>query len=169
MSVATTRGYSFRLAVTGCHPKPPDYSASNALTLMVEAELTPFEAVPTSRGGAGYLRAREMNLHSLPWPIEELEGLGALEVEMKVTLSYFIEPNPSARGWTKRYLYESHGLRFDIKRPFEDDEDFVERINLKARAEEDASKLCVQRRRLAHWANESKSRVLAQRSLARTG
>jgi hypothetical protein len=114
------------------------YSVSNALTLVVEAELTPFEAVPSNSGGIGYLRAREMNLHSLPWPTAELEGLGALEVEMKVTLSYFIEPNPSARGWTKRYLYESHGLRFDIKRPFEDDEDFVERINLKARAEEDA-------------------------------
>lgn len=38
----------------------------------------------------------------------------------------------------RAYLYESHGLRFDIKRPFEDDDDFVERVNLKARAEEDA-------------------------------
>jgi hypothetical protein len=30
---------------------------------------------------------------------------------MRVTLSYFIEPNPSSRGRSK-YSYESHGLRF---------------------------------------------------------
>lgn len=114
------------------------YSASNALTLLIEGQFTPFEAARTPTGGIGALRAREMNLHRLPWPMEELDGLGALDVEMRITLSYFIEPNPSARGWTKRYLYESHGLRFDIKRPFEDDNDFIERINLKARAAEDA-------------------------------
>jgi hypothetical protein len=79
-----------------------------------------------------------MNLHTLPWPIEELNILGATQVEMRVTLSYFVEPNPSARGWSKRYLYESHGLRFDVKRPLESDADFLERINLRARAEEDA-------------------------------
>lgn len=76
--------------------------------------------------------------HSLPWPIDELNALGEIQVEMRVTLSYFVEPNPSSRGWTKRYMYESHGLRFDVKRPHEDDQAFVGRINLKARAEEDA-------------------------------
>jgi Subtilase family len=113
------------------------WSASNALTLLVEAEITPFEGVRDTNGRITRFRAREMNLHALPWPIEELEFLGATQVEMRVTLSYFVEPNPSARGWTKRYLYESHGLRFDVKRPLESDADFLERINLKARAEED--------------------------------
>ena len=37
---------------------------------------------------------------------------------MRVTLSYFIEPNPSQRG-NSRYRYQSHGLRFDVKRPTE--------------------------------------------------
>jgi hypothetical protein len=113
------------------------WSASNALTLMVEAEITPFESVANPNGRITHFRAREMNLHALPWPTDELEALGAAEVEMRVTLSYFIEPNPSARGWTKRYLYESHGLRFDAKRAHESDADFLARINLKARAEED--------------------------------
>jgi hypothetical protein len=114
------------------------YSASNALTLLIEGELTPFEAVQGDEGSITRFRAREMNLHPLPWPTRELDQLGEMNVEMKVTLSYFIEPNPSARGWTKRYLYESHGLRFDMKRPLEDDRGFLERVNLRARAEEDA-------------------------------
>ena len=114
------------------------YSAGNALTLIAEDEIIPFEAVTDDRGRVLRFHAREMNLHSLPWPIDELNALGELPVEMRVTLSYFVEPNPSSRGWTKRYIYESHGLRFDVKRPHEDDQAFVGRINLKARAEEDA-------------------------------
>lgn len=113
------------------------WSAANALTLVAESELIPFEGVMDQAGRIVRFRAREMNLHSLPWPIDELDQLGATPVELRVTLSYFIEPNPSARGWTRRYLYESHGLRFDVKRPLESDADFLERINLKARAEED--------------------------------
>lgn len=35
---------------------------------------------------------RDMNLHSLPWPKDELEALQDTPVEMRITLSYFIEP-----------------------------------------------------------------------------
>ena len=55
-----------------------------------------------------------MHLHDLPWPRDVLEDLGETPVEMRVTLSYFIEPNPSRRGHRSRYRYESHGLRFDV-------------------------------------------------------
>ncbi len=79
---------------------------------------------------------KEMNLHRLPWPLEELEALGDTQVEMRVTLSYFIEPNPSARGITSRYRYESHSLRFDVKRPLESDNEFRWRINLAAKEAE---------------------------------
>ena len=72
-----------------------------------------------------------MHLHELPWPKDELEALGATPVEMTVTLSYFIEPNPSARG-RSRYRYESHGLRFDVKRPTEDLARFRARVNAAA-------------------------------------
>ncbi len=47
---------------------------------------------------------------------------------MRVTLSYFIEPNPSERGFSARYRYESHGLRYDVKRPAESGADFRARI-----------------------------------------
>ncbi len=39
-----------------------------------------------------------MRLHRLPWPKEVLEQLGGLEVRMRVTLSYFIEPSPGSEA-----------------------------------------------------------------------
>ena len=84
---------------------------------------------------------REMHLHSLPWPQEALMNLGETPVEMRVTLSYFIEPSPGIveRGAGGRYRYESHGLRFDVKRPEEKPDDFRARINQRVRDEEDGS------------------------------
>jgi hypothetical protein len=87
-------------------------SASNSLAMIVQEQLHPF-----TREGSAEPKTREIHLHRLPWPLDELEALGDETVEMRVTLSYFIEPNPSARGGRSRYRYESHGLRFDAKRP----------------------------------------------------
>jgi hypothetical protein len=56
---------------------------------------------------------------------------------MRVTLSYFIEPNPARRGWKKRYQYASHGLRFDVKGPTESVPEFRKRLNESALAEEE--------------------------------
>ena len=54
---------------------------------------------------------------------------------MRVTLSYFVEPNPGERGWANKYRYASHGLRFDAKRPLENLDSFQQRINQQARDE----------------------------------
>jgi len=81
-----------------------------------------------------------MHLHRLPWPLTELEQLGETQVQMRVTLSYFIEPNPSERGFRSRYRYESHGLRFDVKRPLESEDEFRARINAAARDEEEGTR-----------------------------
>jgi hypothetical protein len=104
------------------------WSVENSLTMVCEERLHPFK-----REQGKEPSMRDMNLHRLPWPLEELEALGQTEVEMRVTLSYFIEPNPSARGVKSRYRYESHGLRFDVKRPSESEEAFRARINVAAR------------------------------------
>lgn len=88
----------------------------------------------------GKYRARDMNLHHIPWPREALEELGATRVEMKVTLSYFVEPNPGERGWLRRYSYASHGLRFDVKTPTETLDQFRRRINRIAFEEERGDK-----------------------------
>lgn len=104
-------------------------SASNALTLVAESAIHPYERDGQSSSG----KAREMNLHELPWPIEQLTDLGETQVQLRVTLSYFVEPNPSSRGWTGRYVYPSHGLRFAIRRPEESIDSFRQRINTQAR------------------------------------
>jgi hypothetical protein len=49
-------------------------------------------------------------------------------VTVRVTLSYFIEPSPGRRGWTRKFRYASHGLRFAIHGPLESDTDFRKRI-----------------------------------------
>ena len=108
------------------------WSVGNSLTMVVEESLHPFKREPNS-----VPTFRDMHIHDLPWPRDVLERLGETQVEMRVTLSYFIEPNPSRRGDSSRYRYESHGLRFDVKRPPESIDDFRKRINLAARDEEE--------------------------------
>ncbi|WP_404326299.1 S8 family peptidase [Cobetia sp. UIB-001] len=100
------------------------WSFNNSLTLISQETIKPYKKQPSKDPSMN-----EMNIHHLPWPLEELEALGETEVEMRVTLSYFIEPSPSARGVTSRYRYESHGLRFEVKRPYESEQDFRNRIN----------------------------------------
>jgi hypothetical protein len=100
------------------------YSKENAVTLVFEGEIQPFQF------DSGTARTHEMHLHHLPWPIEVLQGLGEADVTMHVTLSYFVEPSPGRRGWTSStsHRYQSHGLRFDVIRPTEDDQTFLRRL-----------------------------------------
>ena len=105
-------------------------SASNDATLMIEDALLPFRRENSS------IKTRDMHLHRLPWPREELLALSHQEVELRVTLSYFIEPNPGERGWTRRHRYASHGLRLAVKRSLETVQQFRQRINRAAEAEE---------------------------------
>ena len=109
------------------------WSAGNSLTLIVEDVVHPYKK------DASKVITRDMNLHAIPWPKEELEALQDVKVQMRVTLSYFIEPNPSARGTNSKYHYPSHRLRFDVKRSLESSEDFVARINAAIQQEEDGA------------------------------
>lgn len=102
-------------------------SASDSLTLVVQSEISPFV------NG----KMCEMNLHELPWPSDVLSELDQQEVELRVTLSYFIEPNPARRGWVGKYRYASHGLRFDVKSPTESIDEFRKRRNMKALEEKE--------------------------------
>lgn len=68
------------------------WSVKNSLTLVAEDSLYPYRK---TRDG---IKTRDLNLHALPWPLEQLQELQDTQVELRVTLSYFIEPNPSARG-----------------------------------------------------------------------
>ena len=102
-------------------------SADDAVTLIAQDAIRPYT------GG----KMREIHLHDLPWPDAVLADLGDTQVELRVALSYFVLPNPSRRGWTSRFRYASHGLRFDIRRATESREEFRQRLNQLARAEDE--------------------------------
>lgn len=108
------------------------WSAGNAATLIVEESLQPYDKVD------GTLKTKDMHLHRLPWPTEVLRDLGEIDVRMRITLSYFIAPSPGRRGWTRKHRYQSHGLRFEVKRPLETDADFHKRISKAAWDEDEA-------------------------------
>ena len=105
-------------------------SQPNDVTLVIESAMQPFFLDGST------IKTRDMILHDLPWPAGTLEALGEEQVQLRVTLSYFVEPNPGERGWTKRHRYASHGLRFAVKRPEEDLDTFRGRINAAAQEED---------------------------------
>jgi hypothetical protein len=75
-----------------------------------------------------------MHLYNLPWPTEVLrDQLADTDVQMRITLSYFIEPGPGEVGWDNRYRYPSHGLRFVLNGPGESEDEFIRRVNDQAR------------------------------------
>lgn len=112
------------------------WTLRNSVTLVTQETLRPFAR---SKPGAPHLE--QMRLYELPWPRQALWELGEADVELRVTLSYFIEPNPSRRGGTSRYRYESHGLRFDMNRANERPGHFRRRINAAVQDEEGGAEI----------------------------
>jgi hypothetical protein len=107
------------------NPEMLFYSAQNNLTLVAEDTIRPF-----FEDEDGTIKSFDIKFHELPWPREALEALPFdTPIEMRVTLSYFIEPSPGERGWERKYGYPSHGLRFKVIRPTETLEQFKLRIN----------------------------------------
>jgi hypothetical protein len=107
------------------------YSASNNLTLIAQDSLQPFFKDQDNGGG---VKTQDIKFHSLPWPRDALLALPLdTQIQMRVTLSYFVEPSPGERGWDRKYGYASHGLRFKVIRPTENLDEFKLRINAQAR------------------------------------
>jgi len=98
-------------------------SVQNRVCLVAQETLQPYQAVK----GDG--KMNEMMIFALPWPKEALFAWAETPVRLKVTLSYFIEPSPSRRGWLNRYRYASHSLRFDLRRKTESVSEFNKRVN----------------------------------------
>lgn len=111
------------------------YSASHALTLISQDSLQPF-IKDADASNSDHPKLNEMRLYKLPWPNQVLQQLPPeMEVKLRVTLSYFIEPNPGRRGYRQRYSYQSHGLRFGVIRPGQSLANFRASINRKANEE----------------------------------
>jgi len=107
-------------------------SSLNDATIVTEERIRPF------RREGSKVKSHHMNLHKLPWPHDELQALGGANVDLRITLSYFVEPNPGERGWQRRHRYQSHGLRFTLKLSSEELGEFRSRINRAVVREEDA-------------------------------
>ena len=107
------------------------WSAGNNATLVIEDSLQPFDQFISDKNEKK-IKTRDMRLHTLPWPKDVLEQMGGTTVRLRVTLSYFVEPSPGRRGWKHKHRYQSHGLRFDIKRPTDTEADFLKRITRSA-------------------------------------
>lgn len=109
-------------------------SANDSLTLIMQTTIQPFISAD---GDPGVHQMGEIQFFELPWPKGVLQDLAEQTVRLRVTLSYFIEPNPGRRGWTNRHRYASHGLRFDVKGPTESLDTFRKRLNQRALDEEE--------------------------------
>jgi hypothetical protein len=109
------------------------YSARNALTLVAEDTLIPYTE------GASAPKLKEMKYFRLPWPEDALRSLQSTEIEMRVTLSYFIDPDPHAVARDRIENYPSHRLRFDLRRYGESHETTQRRANELAEGGETSS------------------------------
>lgn len=126
-----TKSGGRRMLLQTCGYGIPDLNRAiqcmdNSVNMIIEAELKPY----------GERKMNEMHIHEIPWPSEELAELGDVEVELRVTLSYFIEPGPGEIGWKDRYRYPSHSLRFDVINSDETKESFQERISARMKSED---------------------------------
>ena len=97
-------------------------SARNHLALIAQREIQPFRM----DGGRKF---NECHYYELPIPADLLEQLENEPVELKVTLSYFIDPNPGLSANVDPQRYQSFGLRFDHQRRNESLARFKARVN----------------------------------------
>lgn len=108
------------------------YSAGNSLTLIAQSQLKPYQL------NGSNVRYNEYHLYEIPWPTEILQDqLFDQTVTIKVTLSYFIEPNPGAREYAKSFSYHSHALDFKLIKAGETPGDFQRRVSAATEVEDE--------------------------------
>ncbi|HVW13014.1 MAG TPA: S8 family peptidase [Mucilaginibacter sp.] len=107
------------------------YSANNSLSLIIQKTLKPYK-FEDSR-----VKTDEFHMIELPWPTDVLSEMLDTPVRLKVTLSYFIEPNPGNRQYDLAASYRSHGLRFKMIDTYESVEAFSARISKESREEDE--------------------------------
>jgi hypothetical protein len=115
-------------------------SAQNDLALIAQADIQPFKRERRLNGDSKWVMGaptfNEVHYYALPWPRQALEDLGEKDVRLKVTLSYFIEPSPGEAAPVRPALYQSFGLRYELKRAAETESVFRQRINQLERGED---------------------------------
>ena len=99
-------------------------STNSRTTLICQDSLQPFVKHRT-----GQPEMNEMMVYKLPWPKAVLDELGDTKVYLRVTLSYFVEPNPGSRAANNKYRYQSCGLRFRLQTPTESFTNLIARVS----------------------------------------
>lgn len=111
-------------------------SVDNGVTFIAQSEIVPYK-----EGISGPI-FNEMHIYDLPWPRETLLSMGAANVRLSITLSYFVDPAPGKYDSYTAYQYASAGLRFDVSNIDESDIQLRNRIS-KQMNEEDKNNVVV--------------------------
>ena len=93
-------------------------------TLVCQDSLQPFE-----KRQDGSIGTRDMMVYRLPWPKSLLQQNSGARMRLRVTLSYFIEPNPGSRAVNSKYRYAGCNLRFQVQTPTENRAAFIRRVS----------------------------------------
>ncbi len=104
------------------------HSSQREVTLLREDVLQPYKGKPGTAG------VNDCHVHQLAVPTDLLLGLGEVTCTMRVTLSYFTAPNPSASNRIpgSRYRYGGALLRFRVKHKDESVEKFMRDVSAEA-------------------------------------
>jgi hypothetical protein len=119
-----------------------EFSLEDQTTVICENTITPFVEL-NEVGKPKRIVTNELHVHAMPWPTQLLSAAGAAEAVLRVTLSYFVEPNPGSRSVGKanptrnRYRYASAALRFEVKPPTMTEGIFHSKLNAEAQAEDE--------------------------------
>lgn len=109
-------------------------SFENGITYIAENEIQPF--IKEKIKNKNVIHINDMHLYNLPWPRDLLLSLD-VDVKLKITLSYFINPSPGKIGWKDKYRYPSYGLRFALNNVGESKDEFRNRINILSRNQDE--------------------------------
>jgi hypothetical protein len=105
--------------------------------MVMERTIYPFQQVNNN-----IPKYNEYHLYQLPWPADILRtALATFDVKLKVTLSYFIEPNPGERRYANNFQYHSHSLDFMLIKPSEDLATFKQRVSKSSEEDEEGEEL----------------------------
>jgi hypothetical protein len=108
------------------------YCAAQHATMVAQATLQPYRKDKT-----GDPKLNEMNLFALPWPSDVFKKFSDVAIRLRVTLSYFIEPNPpKVRTVNSNYNYAGCALRFSINKLGQSRRAFEAEINALAEADD---------------------------------
>ncbi|KZE82736.1 hypothetical protein AV926_06415 [Myroides marinus] len=128
---ATSKQELLRIVGYGIPDFTKAVSCKNSyLTMISENTIQPYKLEDNR------VKTNEIHYYELPWPKDILENLADTKVKLKVTLSYFIEPNPGDKGYSTPYAYQSAAFEFKMINPTETFDDFKMRINEEERNED---------------------------------